>query len=590
MIKITMSSLIFSLLLLVSFHFHLTEARNRPPLLRRPYITTHAGPFQDERSKQIFSECTEHYRSSKIDHFSWANQDTYKQRYFVCDKHYNPSKEGVIFFYLGNEADVTLYLNNTGLMHELAPRHNALSIFAEHRYYGVSKPFPPEAEHENMGYLTTEQAMADYAALIWDLKADLDDQNIPVVGFGGSYGGMLATWFRLKYPHLMDGAIAASAPIWSFFGEDPPYDSGGFNEAVTWDASEEGGSAPACVENARKAWKTMFEWGKSKRGRRKIAESMRLCKKKVEPSGFEAIKSMKKTRKDSFFKVEKDAAEDKGEGEEEVLKSEEDVEALAAWGEEAWAYLAMGDYPYASGYILNGEAVLPAYPVRVACDFLADEDLEGKALLGAMASAVGTFYNATGAIDCFDFDSKSSAGNATEQDATFWDFQFCSEQFMPQTSDGIRDMFWDSGKFDFKEESQRCEDTWGVRPSKYKATIEWGGKRLETASNIVFSNGGRDPWRSGGVLRSLSNTLVAITIPEGAHHLDLMFSNDEDPDSVVEARILEEKYIARWIKEARDRSAVKAGQIVVAVGEGEEEKVLPSVDLETSLGVSLSVA
>jgi hypothetical protein len=41
-----------------------------------------------------------------------------------------------IFFYLGNEADVLLYLNNTGLMWESAPEFDALLVFAEHRCRG----------------------------------------------------------------------------------------------------------------------------------------------------------------------------------------------------------------------------------------------------------------------------------------------------------------------------------------------------------------------------------------------------------------------------------------------------------------------
>ena len=62
-------------------------------------------------------------------------RDTFKQRYFVCDKHWidQGGRKGPIFFYVGNEADVTLYLNNTGLMWESADEFGALLVFAEHR-------------------------------------------------------------------------------------------------------------------------------------------------------------------------------------------------------------------------------------------------------------------------------------------------------------------------------------------------------------------------------------------------------------------------------------------------------------------------
>ena len=76
-------------------------------------------------------------------------------------------------------------------------------------------------------------------------------------------------------------------------------------------------------------------------------------------------------------------------------------------------------------------------------------------------------------------------------------------------------------------------------------------KRIEDASNIVFSNGLLDPWHGGGVLRNLSSSVLAIVLPNGAHHIDLMFTDPADthyPD-IGWAREFERSQIAKWVHE-----------------------------------------
>ncbi len=55
----------------------------------------------------------------------------------------------------------------------------------------------------------------------------------------------------------------------------------------------------------------------------------------------------------------------------------------------------MGNFPYPSTYILNGGGEMPAFPVRVACEFMKEENMPSDALLSAFADSLGIFYNYT---------------------------------------------------------------------------------------------------------------------------------------------------------------------------------------------------
>lgn len=95
-------------------------------------------------------------------------------------------------------------------MFDKAPEFNALILFAEHRYYGETQPFGNQSYKnlENLGYLSTEQALADYAVFLkWikEVRFSSKATQSPIIAFGGSYGGMLAAWIRMKYPHIVQG-------------------------------------------------------------------------------------------------------------------------------------------------------------------------------------------------------------------------------------------------------------------------------------------------------------------------------------------------------------------------------------------------
>lgn len=94
---------------------------------------------------------------------------------------------------------------------------------------------------------------------------------------------------------------------------------------------------------------------------------------------------------------------------------------------------------------------------------------------------------------------------------------------------------WDPIKFEAD-----CVKTYKTHPQWNWALDFFGGRNPKKdflpCSNIIFSNGELDPWKTGGQLEDLGDTCPAIKIDKAAHHLDLRAANAADPAEVTAAR------------------------------------------------------
>lgn len=432
-----------------------------------------------------------------VDHFSFSTNHSFQLRYLVNSTYWKKNG-GPIFFYTGNEGDIELFAQNTGFMWEIAPEFEALVVFAEHRYYGSSMPFGNKSfsAPQYLGYLTSYQALADYVDLITILKKTDGASNNPVVAFGGSYGGMLAAYIRMKYPHIVIGSIAASAPLLQFTGLTP---CDAFSRILT---SVYKLPNDSCASLIKKSWNVINSIASTDEGRSWISSQWKLCH------------SLGKN----------------------------DVKPLKDWLVNVLTNLAMINYPYATSFLMP----VPANPVKAFCKYLTNSTLDGKELLVYLQKGFNIYTNYTGKTKCIDFKQDASPQLGDQG----WDFQSCTEMVMPICSTGQYDMF-ETSPWDLISLAKTCNEKWKQQPQPFLALKEYGGKDISSATNIVFSNGMLDPWSSGGIMRNMSRSVVAIIIPEGAHHLDLRATNLNDPISAIIVRKFHKYNIRTWIRQYR---------------------------------------
>lgn len=446
-----------------------------------------------------------------LDHFNYNPQSyqKFQQRYLINDTYWGGAKKKApIFVYTGNEGNIEWFTQNTGFMFEQAPNFNALLVFIEHRFYGKSIPFGGKkkvayANSSTLGYLSSAQALADYATLIIDLEKNLSATESPVVVFGGSYGGMLAAWFRMKYPHVAIGALASSAPILQFDDLVSPY---AFDNIITQDFRSE---SENCYKVIKGSWKLIEETAKKHGGLELLRKSFRICNNYI------------------------------------------GVDALEGWLGQAWIYTAMTDYPTPTNFL----SPLPAYPVRKMCEAI-DSSVTGKNTLEKLYDAASIYYNYSGTSKCFDLNDHSDP-----HDLGGWQWQACSEMIMPEGASSKESIFPES-KWSVKDRNAYCKFAYNVVPRPNWITSEFGGHNIEivlkrSAGNIIFFNGLRDPWSGGGVLKNISKTIIAIVAKQGAHHVDLRYSTKEDPKWLKDVRIQEVKIIESWISQYHQDLATK---------------------------------
>ena len=151
--------------------------------------------------------------TQRLDHFDRSDFTTWQQRYYVNASLWNGT--GPVLFLFGHEEAMTPDLvAGTWVVNWLAEHFHALIVCLEHRFYGQSIPLRNSSLPFLKRYLSTEQALQDAAVWTAHIKQQygVSDRQRWVV-MGRSYGGTLAALFRLKFPHLVTGALATSGPL-----------------------------------------------------------------------------------------------------------------------------------------------------------------------------------------------------------------------------------------------------------------------------------------------------------------------------------------------------------------------------------------
>ncbi|TFY82703.1 hypothetical protein EWM64_g1305 [Hericium alpestre] len=171
---------------------------------------------------------TTYYFDQLIDHTN-PGLGTFKQRYWHTWEFYEPGGAIVLFTPgEGNAQPYTGYLTNATINGQIAQQNNGATIVLEHRFYGLSNPYP-DLSAASLKYHTIQQAIEDLVYFAENVKLpmpggdDVVPDKAPWVLVGGSYSGALTGWTKINKPDIFWAGYASSAVVesitdfWQYF-------------------------------------------------------------------------------------------------------------------------------------------------------------------------------------------------------------------------------------------------------------------------------------------------------------------------------------------------------------------------------------
>ncbi|XP_078100448.1 thymus-specific serine protease [Sander vitreus] len=442
----------------------------------------------------------------QLDHFNRQDVSTFPQRFFVNEAYWQ-RPDGPVFLFIGGEGPIFEFDVLAGHHVDMAEENGALLLALEHRFYGDSIN-PDGLKTENLAHLSSQQALADLAVFQQYISQNFNlSHRNTWISFGGSYSGALSAWFRGKFPHLVYGAVASSAPV------KAKLDFSAYSNIVGMSLMNEAvGGSEKCLAGVREAFAAVEALMSGNASQ--VAMDFGCC-------------TIPKNLDDQI----------------ELMQNLADI--------------VMGTVQY------NEEGVLMS--INELCGVMTnkskayEEEMEAYNRLVKLAK----IYHSTSEEPCLDISHEKTVKDLMDTSlpsgrraARQWTYQTCTEFGFYQTCEDATCPF--SGMMTLQALTQFCPMLFGISqhslPGRIAFTNTYYGENVNPHTHrVLYVNGGVDPWKELSVVQDRTEDgedAQTIFIRDTAHCADMMSRRVTDRCSLKKAREEIEKHVISWLKMA----------------------------------------